>query len=431
MNNLSLWVFRLMISLLLMFLALIVFLILAPDETPSELSARLRAEGNSAVGNYGEGFTYLMGIGAPAGADPSRLGLTRIVAYLEALSQPHDEQFEYLEKIPSQKLPMLYQTDWGGCDIGHPQCIAGLLANEKDLDDLISFSEEIFRRYQQLLRLQNHENSFPNRFDAPAAHMQFVAQGNFALIFRAIKSAIVDPGEHAASVLMADIARHRELLAQANTIIAKIVHSAAIERTISVLNALQILGLADSKAPLPEMSKEERSLAKPLAWEFAANAVLFDELAESKNLFSFDFELPEWTNRAALKKNKFLNRLAVRTQYFIDNSERYLGSFSTAEIHSEIDGLDLLINPVGSGFIRMADDTNYDIYNAMTQNLSKQILLFNQIQQGRTQWAQRGDDPMGFYAEGETLVCFDRLLPRESQSQQVCLLKAAKSEPSS
>ena len=70
MNNLALWVFRLMISLLLTFLALIVFLILAPDETPSELSSRLRAEGNSAVGNYGEGFTYLMGIGAPAGAEP-------------------------------------------------------------------------------------------------------------------------------------------------------------------------------------------------------------------------------------------------------------------------------------------------------------------------------------------------------------------------
>ncbi len=431
MNNLALWVFRLMISLLLMFLALFVFLILAPDEAPSELSARLRAEGNSAVGNYGEGFTYLMGIGAPAGADPSRSGTRRIVAYLEALSQPHDEQYDYLEKIPAKNLPMLDSSDWGGCALDQPQCVAGLLTNEKKLDELISASEEIFRRYQQLLRLQNHENSLPNHFDAPSAHMQYVAQGNFALIFRAIKAAIVDPDEHATSLLMADIARHRELLAQANTLVAKMVHSAAIERNTSVLNALQIWELADSSAPLPELSKAERSFAKPLAWEFAANAILFDELSESKNLFSFEFELPEWTNRAALKKNKFLNRLAVRTQNFIDNSERDLGRFSTAETRSEIGGLDLLINPVGSAFIKIADDTNYDTFSAQTQDLSKQILLFNQIRQGRTQWMARGKDPLGFYEEGETPVCFDRLLPRESQNQQVCLLKAANSEPSS
>ncbi len=431
MNNLALWVFRLMISLLLTFLALIVFLILAPDETPSELSSRLRAEGNSAVGNYGEGFTYLMGIGAPAGADPKRLGTRRIVAYLEALSQPHDEQYEYVEKIPAIEMPMIYSVKWGGCALDQPQCIAGVLTNEMQLDDLIAFSDEIFRRYQHLLSLQNHENSLPNHFDAPAAHLQYVAQGNFALIFRAIKAAITDPDEHATRLLLADIERHRELLAQANTLVSKMVHSAAIERTISVLNALQIWELADSSAPLPELNKEERSLAKPLAGEFAAYANQFDELAQSKNLFSFDFRLPEWTNRAALKKNKFLNRLAVRTRYFIDNSERELGGFSTAEIHSEIGGLDLLINPIGTAFIKIADDTNYDTYSARTQDLNRKILLFNQIRQGRTQWAERGEDSMGFYAEGDTLVCFDRLLPIQGQSQQVCLLKAAKSEPSS
>ena len=430
MSNPGLLIFRVMVGLLLAVVLLVAALIFAPDEAPSELSNAMRTHGLSAVDTYAEGFIYQLGIGAPIGKDPARFGMARINAYQEAMSQPMDDSFEYREKISANELPLMDTKEWGSCSLDQWQCIGALLTDESRLNRLVLQSEEIYKRYEHLLSLQHHENTLLTRFDEPDVHMQYLSQGNFALIFRALKAAIVDSDESVTAILMADVTRLRELLAGANTVVSKVVYCAAIARDIYVLNALQVWGLAAPTGELPELTRQELSFARPLAREFAMNALMFDRLSESRNAFSFDFELPTWVLHSTFKKNMFLNQLAVRMNRFIENAERSPQAFSTAEVPSEIGWLGMLFNPIGSAYIKIADDINFDNYSSRTQDLNKQIILYNQIRQGRNQWSESSSYQLGFHQGDASLVCFDRHRPSKDMSKEICLVTSAqRSEP--
>ncbi|SDT86823.1 hypothetical protein SAMN05216296_0051 [Pseudomonas pohangensis] len=422
MNNRSLLVFRVLFGVFMASVLLLVALILAPDEEPSELSSSLKAQGLSAVDTYAEGFIYQMGLGAPLGTDPSRFGAARITAYQDALAGSDASSFGYEEKLPANALALMNPEEWGNCPLDTATCIQALLKDQPKLNRLISQSAEIFKRYQRNLSLQHHHNTLINRYDAPSPPMQYVTQGNLALRFRALALANAGDAVGTTNMLLADIARQRELLADANTIIDKVIFSNIVTNDITTLNTLQALGLAAPSSELPALTRLELSFAGPLAWEFAMNALLFEQLSENRNAFSYDFEVPEWVVHAALKKNMFLNQLAVRMSQFTENSEQSLETFSAEQEPSEISWFGIVLNPLGSVFTTMIDETNYNHYSARTQDLGKQILLFNHLAHGSVKSTQLESSPLGFHRVGESQVCFDRAYRSDKQSKAICLL---------
>lgn len=426
MSNPGLLIFRVMVGLLLAVVLLVTSLILAPDEAPSELSNAMRTQGLSAVDIYAEGFTYQLGLGAPLGIDPAQYGATRIAAYQDALANSEDPTFQYAEKIQANVLPLLSTKEWEQCPLETSTCIKALLQDELKLTRLIEQSAELFRRYQHYLRLQGHQNTLLNRFDAPSDYSQYVTQGNFALRFRALNTARQGDEEGATEMLLADISRHRELMTAANTLLAKIVSNQAVINDLTLLNALQAWGLAAPSEAIPAMTQSELGFAAPIAWEFGSYALLFDDLSENRNAFSHDFKVPMWVVHSALKKNMFLNQLAQRMDKFIENSTRGPDEFSVEDEPSEITALGLLFNPVGTAFVRMTDETNYNHYSARTQDLRKQIVLFNQtIQSGHPQ-SDTDEAALGFRSAGEGKICFDRFYQSQNQSKDICLLMQSK-----
>ena len=422
MNNRSLLVFRVLLGVFVASVLLVVALILAPDEEPSELSGSMRAQGLSAVDTYAEGFIYQMGLGAPLGTDPARFGAARIAAYQDALAQSDDSSLNYEEKLPANALALMSVEEWGNCPLDTSPCIEALLKDQPKLNRLISQSTEIFKRYQHYLSLQHHENTLLNRYDAPVPSMHYVTQGNFALRFRALAMANAGDAVGAMNMLLGDITRQRELLGGANTVIDKVIFSSIVANDITTLNALQAWGLAAPSSELAALTRQELSFAQPLAWEYTMNALLFDRLSVSRNAFSDEFEVPEWVVHAALKKNMFLNQLAVRMSQFTENSEQSLEAFSAEQEPSEISWFGIVLNPLGSAFTSMIDDTNYNHYSARTQDLGKQILLFNQLVQGSMKSIQLESSPLGFNRVGESQVCFDRAYRSNKQSKAICLL---------
>ncbi len=152
------------------------------------------------------------------------------------------------------------------------------------------------------------------------------------------------------------------------------------------------------------------------------NALLFDRLSVSRNAFSDEFEVPEWVVHSALKKNMFLNQLAVRMSLFTETSEQSLEAFSAEQEPSEISWFGIVLNSLCSAFTSMIDDTNYNYYSARTQDLGKQILLFNQLVQGSVKSIQLESSPLGFNRVDESQVCFDRAYRSNKQSKAICLL---------
>lgn len=432
MNRLGVISVRVIIGLFSSLIVLALLYVFIPDEKRSPLSLEMEQRAHSMVGGYPEGYIYLMGIDAPEGVEPAQLGLRRIHNYQEYLaSKNHDyEDWDYEDPTQVGSLRLLMRKDWGACTLSELECVKGLLADASLLQKVTRQSEIQFKRYQHLLKLSNFESMLIPSLSGPQVPYYMIVHGNNALAFRVLQAAKTGQGNEAVQWLLDDIVQVRQMMKSDTGLIGRYIELKVVENDLRLINVLQAWGYAGKTTPIKQLSKAERSLETVLLWNFAEWLHSLRNLTEHPNMISFDYDLPSSVNRLVFKENRTINDIAEKFTDFARISELPPNQFSQSTgSQIEYTLMDKILNPVGTEEFDLNSD--YNTYVAQAQNISVQIDLFNQLQQGSSSFSSLYSASPDALKVTDEQVCFKRVYPRSTQPAEKCFLRLNQPELSS
>jgi hypothetical protein len=392
-------------------------LFLVPDSSLSELSKSMLEQASTAGSS--QGHAYLMGLDAPEGVSPEELGASRMAAYAsnkaEGASNP---------PIENALRPMDAKTR-GDCKPNNAECLKPLLDNPKKLDELIAKTEIPFLRYQTYLAFGEDVDMQPVSPEQTPPPLQMVMEGNWGLRYRALAQAKAGNGAEAAKLLLNDIDSIRTLLPKQNQLIGKLFEIRIIEADIALLSALQGWGYIDRTSAIQMLTPTEQSFDLPIYREFANSERLVKGLTKQSHMVSFDFELPLFVNKALLKENRTINKMAEIFKSITDqsNSTPQTG-LSKAPQSYQPSFSDMVLNPFGSILASVAQP-DYSGYMLSGVNLSEQIYVFNQLQSGDTEIKKRYKDTPGPITVVDGKVCFQSVQQAAKGESETCLYQLA------
>lgn len=215
----------------------------------------------------GESTAYhqLLGLDAPAGQDTAAAGRQILEAHRQWRAQHryHEPMVVEAERariaLPGKSL----------CALAEGDCLQRLRADRAGLDALLARHAELLERYQRLLALDDYHTLGLPSADEPLANFSSLDQANRLLAARALALADAGRGDEAQALLQQDVARLRAWLAQADTLILKMLLGRLLGRDLDSLAVLAREGLIARPEQQPALSEAERSLHMPMRREFA------------------------------------------------------------------------------------------------------------------------------------------------------------------
>ena len=254
------------------------------DEKPSADALKLQRIilDRPTVADTVNGYVLALGLAAPQAQDPVALGQTR-KQFLASLT-PSIEQFAVLpgEDVDYRaSRPEPIHALANACKKGDEACLQQLRQNPEQLAKWLASEAWLLERYRGLVRLQQWEDTIPKGMNAPFPKYHVVLDGQQLLLMEAWQQACDADGDAARHLLQQDLAFWRMVLRSTDMLVTKMIAVAAIDRNFSMGNlALRQLHGAGADATPPDlwnlpMTREERSMLRPLSgeWAFMASAL--------------------------------------------------------------------------------------------------------------------------------------------------------------
>jgi hypothetical protein len=252
------------------------------DAEPSAAAIRLSAayENRPAVRDEDNGFVYVMGFDVAPDDDPVAMGLKRIewvrqydATATELAPDPAGERSDYAAK----RHPVLKEYATACSPLGSG-CREAYKSARAKFADLESSEVWLLDRYRSLIGYGAWREFIPNDFAAPLPRYQVVMDGQKLWLLKAAVAASEHDAIALNRMLATDLRFWRTVLASADTLITKMIATAAITRHFKLgASALRELPPRLVAAATPTdwdvgLTSQELSLSRVLAGEYVVTA---------------------------------------------------------------------------------------------------------------------------------------------------------------
>ncbi|WP_137973979.1 hypothetical protein [Pseudomonas sp. F(2018)] len=320
-------------------------------------------------------YYQLLGLDAPAGQDPQKVGRQLAQAHRQWRAEhgPYDLMAPATEgahiELPGKEL----------CALGEVDCLQQLRENREGLAALLNRHAELLRRYEDLLVLNDYRTLSPPRVDEPLANFTTLDRANRLRGAQALALAEDGRGAEALALLQQDVRLLRQWLARADNLILKMVLVRQLGNKLDAIAVLHRAGLVPRPAAQPALSEAERSLEAPMQREFALVGSGLLSLVNDPQSAG----VPEWQLRLMYKPHMTVNDSLPDYLRAAANSRLDTAAFVRVlriPVRSKTSFWRRLRNPVGAilGDVAMPD---FNLFLARLHDLDAKLTLFNALGQ--------------------------------------------------
>lgn len=290
-------------------LLLLSLVILLPID--DELDAEAAAWGQAANDTQdveGNGYYYLMGIMAAPAEDPAAAGKALLDNYRAT-------ELKFLNGELAEFVPPDYPSGRslpapGGdyyCRIQDAGCYSRLASNPAALREELRTHAVLLERYRRYLQFEAVKFLVEPVIYEKFPPYQYIARGNKLNQFRILVEAADGDPARALSRLHEDMAQLRRHLADASSLIGKMMMLAMLADDLDLL--FNLSQAPDASHPVPALTQQERSLQSAMAREFGYVPNLFRQMKQHPDSLEGDFHSYDWLVSMTIKPNMSINEL--------------------------------------------------------------------------------------------------------------------------
>jgi hypothetical protein len=285
----------------------------APEGSAAKRLLQQHAQ-RAPVADADNGFVYLLGFLAGPDQDPMALGMQRLAMY----SRAPGKQRSYFDeaRAPFGATPALFDTLKKSCKPVTQQCILALDNNGAAIDEALQTRAGQLERYRALVSKPAWREAIPRDTQLPMPRYAEVLEGQQLLFLKAWRLARQGDSRAVAALLKDDGVFWRRVFASSDTLISKMIATAALSRHFEWGNlVLRNLPKGAAQAAMPahwhtEIAVSERSLLRVSAGEYRWMKNMIDPL----------LSMPQWTESDL---PAFANRLMMSVSAQQDYYNRY------------------------------------------------------------------------------------------------------------
>lgn len=305
------------------------------DQPPSETVIEFERVWHSKpkVADEDNGYLYFLGLDSPQHIDPLEIGIARSKWILEMNGASIDmgtdfpQQFDRLDESFSPELRAVFDQ----CKTIDHKCIALINENKSAIEKWFSENNWVLDRYQKLISHTAWQETPIENINMPLPRYALPIYLQELSYINLITQADRTSSEELIGMLGKDLTFWRNALANNDTIISKMISSAAIRNHFQWINFI-FLNLKDEKEimsryadQLAPFNKQELSMRDSYIgeWFFIKNAYAYAAVKESmqgegksRYLFKFAYQEQDSCNRHAELLNQLINIVDVDIKDF-------------------------------------------------------------------------------------------------------------------
>lgn len=260
----------------------------------------------------GNGYYYLLGIAAGEADDPRAFGRWQLALYREAETGMLESGADRIDFSLEKPLP-LPDGDYY-CHVNEGDCYPRLANHPEDLESELAKHRVLLDRYHAFFGFPALKTLITPAYYEVFPPYEYIARGNKLNQFRIMLDAAHGKRAQALEALQHDIRNIRKHLTIADNLIYKLVLAHMLADDLDLL-----AGLIDPEidAPLPALgllTREERSMHRPMIHEFGMTANLFLNLDDRTGLSDEEPAIPKSAVRFLFKPNMSANDAFRRLQ---------------------------------------------------------------------------------------------------------------------
>lgn len=344
------------------------------DSSPSPQSLAWQAAFEERRSQPSESYLLLLGLDAAAMEQPMQLGRARLDAY-HAWTAAGEKNVLVLPDTALLPVPDNEQL----CEPGKPECLARSADGSLNGTRLLAENAVLLERYRLWLELAPARSQALPGASEPLPNHRLLMVANRLLGLQALQ--LIEQGNPRAALelLQQDIVRLRRQLAEADTLIGKIIVASMLSADLERIALWHARGLLPDPAPIAGLSESERSLLMPMQHEFSGIARLFGNLRQ--------LGLEEHGALPLLlfyKPQRSINQALPSYQYPAELSQ--LPPDRLAQVLAEREPMEPVSpwsqpnNPIGQILLNIATPA-FENYAGRVQDLDARIRLFNLLGQ--------------------------------------------------
>ncbi|MEB8431900.1 hypothetical protein OO007_06640 [Cocleimonas sp. KMM 6892] len=261
-----------LVTLITIPVVLVVYYFTVDDKIAPEASQMYQSVGEN---TESDAYVYLLGIYAGVDDDPMTVGKQQL-EYLRAeekriADKSFEEQTYKIREYPKAK--RLKEFKLKSCKDFKIQDNCGyvdrLLAQNDNSEQIKTTESILLERYREFLAKDDfHTLAVPNMM-TPFPSYSYLFAGNNLSHLIALEYAEKNREEEAITALLHEIKQLRHLLQQADSIVLKAIGARSISNSLDLLSVIIHKQKLDFHQTIPVLNEEEKSLEKPLNYEFA------------------------------------------------------------------------------------------------------------------------------------------------------------------
>ncbi len=344
------------------------------DSSPSPQSLAWQAAFEERRSEPSESYLLLLGLDAAAMEQPTQLGRARLDAY-----QAWTQAGENGALAQPETLPLPFPDNEQLCEPGKPECLARSADGSLNAARLLAENAVLLERYRLWLELAPARSQAAPGGSEPLPAYRLLIVANRLLGLQALQ--LIEQGNPRAALelLQQDIVRLRRQLAEADSLIGKIIVASMLSADLERIALWHARGLLPAPAPIAGLSESERSLLMPMQHEFNGIARLFGNLRRQG--------LEEHGALSMLvlfKPQRSINQALPSYQYPAELSQlppdRLAQALAEREPMEPVSPWSQPNNPIGQILLNIATPA-FENYAGRVQDLDARIRLFNLLGQ--------------------------------------------------
>jgi len=325
----------------------------------------------NAVNTDNDAYLYFLGLMAPKDKSPIEVGkaihqkvLAQPIPQVTGESQQENDYFNAYQIDKELKT----QPD-RICRVFNATCFQELVSNKDNAKEITHNNTTLLQRYQTLLSMPNYQLMHPiGNWRSMPYYQHLVEANNITLI-----ALLAVEDEDVLNQKYAQLLQQtRTKLAQAGSIIEKMIYVALVNHNLEFYNLLYKHHVIKNPIKLKGLTEEEKDMLHPMSYE------LLSGIAMSNH---FEFAWYQLISKAVLKKNMILNNYYETTQQYgklskLPPHQQVTAKTSDGTISNEVSFLDKYRNLSGWVLTQIAIPA-YDDYMFRVSDLDAKISVLN------------------------------------------------------
>lgn len=314
-------------------------------------------------------FFYLLGIPANEAASPEAVGR----AIYENIKEAPDNYRYDTEVHLDNKLSL--PSDGAICHLTAPDCIQKITSNASTFANDVKTHAVLIDRYTTFMAYERYVTLTEPNINEVTPSFQYILKANRLVL----GDLLISDSPHRFHRLVVNIEQIRKRLSDADTVISKMVYLNMLEESLNVMALMVSSHTMNRFIQITPLTKQERSLARPIAREFHLLFNSYQYEIDTTRIFSStadEVSNPKWIGTMLYKPNITINALFPVYKKKAENSELTAIEFRDRE-ELTVQDKSWVRNPIGTILNDIAMP-NYDEYSHQFFEVDNQIMAINQ-----------------------------------------------------